>query len=739
MTNTQALANLKKNSLIHKTAYIILCSIFGLTLSSCGDSTNFDFDNSPPSVAPSTAAAFSPASGGPTTNNLLLETVDTDNNGIRLNFPNPPIEGGELSPVRTALNTLDGFSTVNPITLAFAKPLDSASLILGKSIRVFKVNTFPNSLAISNVVSELDSSHLAVSATGTDDKTLALVPLQPLDSHSTYMVILTNSMKFSDGKEVSGSTDYLILRSQDDLTDLPTGTLPDLTQALGLQGLINSMENSAISFSTANSNADDDIAEADITLSWSFTTQTISTVLDGLANTTGAGAIVAAPVPNPVDNTKTLTTKDVNPAFLGIADVYIGTLDIPYYLTPPSAQNPTAPRTEFWTESNGLNSPPTLVTTLTVPLILTIPNAASGKTQPASGWPITMYQHGITRVRTDALIHADSLASQGIATIAIDLPLHGVTATDPTVNPLAAFHASNTPFPNDNELTFDLDFVNNATSAPGPDTNIDDSGAHFLNLSSLLTSRDNIRQGVVNLLVLRNSLGNIAGVTVDTNKVGLIAHSLGGLIGVPYLAIENRSTPTSLVTTAGGIAQLVNGSAAFGPVTRAGLAAANPALAENANLQAFFGAAQQILDSADAINFAKAAANNHPIHMIEVVGDGTDDSLPDQTVPNTVPQSPQPDPDFVPLSPLSGTEPLARIMGLQSIDSTAGANSIVRFTQGEHSTFLTPERRASSTTPNAELLDVFVEMHSQAVSFQVSSGTAIVITDDSDIKAVAQP
>ncbi len=636
---------------VKKSPLIILGAVLTLGLSGCNDSNNFDFDNSPPPVPASTSAAFSPAEGGPTTNNLLF-AGSTDGT---LNIPNPPDADGNTNPVRAALNNLDGFSTTSPITTTFGTSLDPASLAIGTSIRVFQVSRLPNG-AVTGVLAELGPTDIAASTAGSDNKTLALVPLKPLAPNTTYMVILTNALKLANGTPATSSGSYLILRGDNDLTQQPAGTFPDLTQAVQLQALINSMENSAIAFSTTNTPTDDDIAENDIILSWSFTTQTISTVLQGLADTASASTILAG--------TTGKTTKDLNPAFPGIADVFIGTLDIPYYLTPPSLANPTAARTEFWTNSAGPNSPPVQTTTLTIPLILTLPNAASGKSQPAGGWPIVIYQHGITRLRTDALIHADSLASQGIATIAIDLPLHGITVKDLAVSPLAALHAANTIFANDVELTFDMDLIDNATSAAGPDGNIDDSGAHFLNLTSLLTSRDNIRQGVSNMIVLRRSLGNLSlsGINIDTSKVGLIAHSLGGLIGVPYLAVENETTPSSLVTTAGGIAQLVNGSAAFGPVIRAGLAAAG--ITENADLQAFLGAAQTILDSADPINYGATAVSKHPIHMIEVVGDGTSDSLPDQTVPNTVPQASQPDPEFVPLSASFGYRATCNCYGI---------------------------------------------------------------------------
>jgi pimeloyl-ACP methyl ester carboxylesterase len=106
-----------------------------------------------------------------------------------------------------------------------------------------------------------------------------------------------------------------------------------------------------------------------------------------------------------------------------------------------------------------------------------------------------IFQHGITRNRSDALAIAATLAGQGFAVIAIDLPLHGLPASSP-------FNIENSPFgPAANERTFAVDYVNNSTGAAGPDGNADDSGTHFINLSSLLTSRDNVRQGVADLFV----------------------------------------------------------------------------------------------------------------------------------------------------------------------------------------------------------------------------------------------
>ncbi len=56
------------------------------------------------------------------------------------------------------------------------------------------------------------------------------------------------------------------------------------------------------------------------------------------------------------------------------------------------------------------------------------------------------------------------------------------------------------------ERTFDLDAENNVTGAPVPDGIIDPSGIHFINLTSALTSRDNLREGVADLVTFAHAL-----------------------------------------------------------------------------------------------------------------------------------------------------------------------------------------------------------------------------------------
>jgi pimeloyl-ACP methyl ester carboxylesterase len=676
---------IKIASLLTTVSLLVACG-------SSSDSVNFDIPNEEASAAaPPQGPVFDPAGGKlPTTNNLFARPfVDiTSINDGTLNIPNTT-----NNPIIPQLNTLDGFSTSNPIIADFGMPLDQASLSIGTSIRIFEVTTAGP--AITGVVRELSAAEITPVAIGAASNTLALVPKAPLNESTTYMVVLTNGINVfnSDSVSVASKRPTVYILAQG-------GTSLVGTDFEGLEPIrltVNNMETVA---------AGAGVTKDSIVLSWSFTTQSITPVLEAVEASAKAEKLVVVPTGQ--------TTNDINNNLLGLADVYIGTLDIPYYLEAPTTLNPTAPLTGYWKGVGGssltrFNSTPVSNTTLTIPVMMTIPN---NQIRPPAGWPIVMYQHGITRNRTDVLVYADAMANAGFAVIAIDLPMHGAskTVTVAGIEVPNPFHASNTVAFNETELTFDLDLSNNETSAPGPDGVIDSSGTYFINLQSLLTSRDNFRQGVSDLLTLRKSLGNIVDardgstVPINTNRIGLVAHSLGSMVATTYLGVEKQSLPSSLVNPGAPINIVLQESASFGPVIINGLASQG---VTGDAVPAFFQATQFIVDSADPVNFASKAAANNAIHMIKVVDD--------QTVPN------------------SSTDILSQLIGAKAVSSTVtdiapGNAGIVTFTKGGHSTPLTPQG------PNSpfEFLNVFTEMHTQMATFQGSGGTTIQISEGLD-------
>ena len=669
-------------------------------------------------------ANFDPSNGVlPFPINLLL----SGSGDLTLNIPvADPTDFGDP---QVALNALDGFSTVSPWTFSFSDPVDPAT-INGSSVRFFQVQFVFGTIAVQQIVTELvPGQDYVATVAGTDPtgRTIAIVPLRPLDEMTGYMAVVTDAVQDAEGNPATPSQTYFLAKRTDPLvTEGGVSTEPLLDNATAqalepVRQLVNAQESAAEAVG---------IARDDIVLSWTATTQSITPVLNVVRSTLSATSSTLAPTG--------LTTADVLPpgASPGIANVFIGIVELPYFLGVPSAENPTAPLNQFWEASPGNYIPPfdglgldpssTNVTVAnpipverdrqTVPVLVTVPNQFSGQVKPAGGWPVVIFQHGITGNRSQALALADTMASIGVAVISMDLPLHGITQTNPMdpTQPLAGLYVGNTPFaPIANERTFDLDLQDNASGAPGPDGQIDSSGAFFINLQSLLTARDNLRQGQVDLstLALNVPFMDIDGDSVsdfDGSNISFVGLSLGSIVGTGFLAVEPTVNNAVLSVPGGGIANLLAGSPTFGPVIRAGLQQGGVEPDSPAFFQ-FLGAAQQVVDSADPINWSTVAVQDNSILLHEVIGD--------TVVPNSVPGA-----------PLSGTEPMIRIMGLDTITATtqsaAGIRGATRFGVGSHGSLLDPTASPATTA----------EMQGQAASMIATGGTTVVVNDASVIQ-----
>jgi len=670
-------------------------------------------------------ANFDPSNGVlPFPINLLL----SGSGDLTLNIPvADPTDFGDP---QVALNALDGFSTVSPWTFSFSDPVDPSTIVPGSSVRLFQVQFVFGTVAVQQILTELvPGQDYVATVAGTDPtgSTIAIVPLRPLDEMTGYMAVVTNAVQDAEGNPATPSQTYFLTKRTEPLvTEGGVSTDPlldnETAQALEpLRQLVNSQESAAEAVG---------IARDDIVLSWTATTQSITPVLNVVRSTLSSTSSTLAPTG--------LTTADVLPpgASPGIANLFIGIVELPYFLGVPSAENPTAPLNQFWQASPGNYIPPfdglgldpasTNVTVAnpipverdrqTVPVLVTVPNQFSGQVKPAGGWPVVIFQHGITGNRSQALALADTMASIGVVVISMDLPLHGITQTNPIdpTQPLAALYVENTPFgPIANERTFDLDLQDNATGAPGPDGNIDSSGAFFINLQSLLTARDNLRQGQVDLstLALNVPFMDIDGDSIsdfDGSNISFVGLSLGSIVGTGFLAVEPTVNNAVLSVPGGGIANLLAASPTFGPVIRAGLqqAGVEP---DSPDFFQFLGAAQQVVDSADPINWSTVAVQDNSILLHEVIGD--------TVVPNSVPGA-----------PLSGTEPMIRIMGLETITATtqsaAGIRGATRFSVGSHGSLLDPSANPATTA----------EMQGQAASLIATGGTTVIVNDASVIQ-----
>ncbi|MFT6876278.1 MAG: pimeloyl-ACP methyl ester carboxylesterase [Granulosicoccus sp.] len=685
--------------MIMKLHHLLVVAPLVGTLAACSSDSNYDFAASEADRVAQVAAAsppqalFSPDPSAPVLPfpNSLFFTGSVDGT---LNIPVAATADQSLSNPQVALNQSDGFSTTAPIVTTVSEALAPASLIIGETIRIFEVNV--NTDQEMAVTAEL--SKLLMAAVESNGQ-LALIPSVPLKPKTDYLVVLTSGITDVDGRPLQPSLTYDLLKGNVELTN------PSLEQLRGATG------SQLLAAQGAG------VDPATVALSWVFKTQSIREVLQATKDQSAPSALVLG------DSTTTTAAIGAQ----GKANIYVGALAVPYYLTSVGEDlNPVPALNGFWKNASdlvvgavgGSGAPeyaPVATTTETIPVIMSVPNAASatGGNMPANGWPVTLFQHGINGNRSQMLAIADAMADVGRVVIAIDMPMHGITDVS---NP---FHADNTPFA-ERERTFNIDIAVNPLAegetavdgAPtlGPDGKVDASGTHFINLQNLANLRDNLRQAVADLFVLAASVGSaqVADVQLDASNMTFIGHSLGGIVGGTMLSFETSYRAATLAMPGGGVARLLVNSESFGPRINSNLAAVGIATG-SADYNSFLLAAQTLVDSGDPINHAStlAASGSIPIHMIEVIGD--------TVVPNNVATA-----------PLSGTDPLARLLGLTQIDASAAGGALVKFSAGDHGSILSP----------AANLEAFIEMQMQTASFAATAGTQLPITDATVIQAV---
>jgi pimeloyl-ACP methyl ester carboxylesterase len=317
-----------------------------------------------------------------------------------------------------------------------------------------------------------------------------------------------------------------------------------------------------------------------------------------------------------------------------------------------------------------------------VPVLVTYPTVGGGCTKPADGWPVVIFQHGITTDRTASLGFANSMAAAAtgcFATVAMDLPTHGVDASttdrNGTATRYSAFNAFNvagytdanplvTPFASTLAGLAAADITTytglaerhenlalNALQQPvamnftvGEESG--NSGDMFINLTNMQQTRDHIRQAVMDMLNLNASIANMdidgAGAgDLDEDNIHFVGHSLGAITGLTYAAVNNAVAGNAniadkdinllktvvLANPGGQLPKLLENSPSFSASLLPGLAASGLTQGMS-DLEKFFGVFQGPLDSADPVNFTDLLkSTNTPVLMFEMVGGGLVDAV----------------------------------------------------------------------------------------------------------------
>lgn len=582
-------------------------------------------------------------------------------------------------PNAETINMLDGFSTVASATARFSAPIDPAS-ISAATVFMLEVNVDNGTKATVGfrrlLVYGTDFTARVAATPDSSGQTLEIVPLKPLTpstgaTNVGYLIVLTNGLTDTSGNAATPDRDYLAIQSALPTCEALTGTLNGICLLTGAQ------------LQVAGAVLGPDIA-GNAVLTFSFSTQATGDTMGIAAALAQPTAIVA------VDTTFDLATLGIP----GDADIYAGFLEIPYYL------DPAAPLTGYWEAAPGgpgvpstnltrFNPVPVAKATLDIPLLVTVPNTIA---KPVAGWPVVIFQHGLTGNRAQAAAIAGAYASVGFVVAAIDIPLHGITNDpNPATNPFLPLYEG------DAERTFNLDFVNNGTGATGPDGIDDPSGSYIIRLESLLTSRDNLRQAALDIVQLAASLPglDLDGDTVadiDGARIHFAGLSLGGIVGTVANALPIPTLSAYLSVAGGGVANLLRESVTLGPRIQAGLVAAGLPLGTTL-YDNFFRDAQTAVDAGDPLNYIATAVTRRPILLTQVEGDAVFPNSATQRLVAAVPT-------FLKTA-AGGPNPVA-----------AGQGTWVHFNSGSHGSLLSPDAS----------LDVTMEMQTHAASLVAPPG-----------------
>lgn len=165
-------------------------------------------------------------------------------------------------------------------------------------------------------------------------------------------------------------------------------------------------------------------------------------------------------------------------------------------------------------------------------------------TAPAGGWPVVIFQHGLGGEKETGLLVANTLASAGYATVAMDMPLHGQRASD--IANQAGIPCTDV---DPDAVTCD---IQTGVCTGGCDDVQDSSGSGFLS-PNVFGVRDNFRQAIVDHLSLLRALSDDELSDLDPTRVGYLGQSLGGIAGANLAAfVGTDEIDATVLNVAGG-------------------------------------------------------------------------------------------------------------------------------------------------------------------------------------------
>lgn len=298
-------------------------------------------------------------------------------------------------------------------------------------------------------------------------------------------------------------------------------------------------------------------------------------------------------------------------------------------------------------------------------------------TKPADGWPVVIYQHDLkeNRFSESVLQFAESMAAQCIATIAIDLPLHGPLPNVDSGYNVAGNEVPLMAFVNESETGKDVgsvglppydSFINiyagnnaagielltkrtlaqrhfgltseaNSFTPQAASQTFGTSGSLFFDYLHFQTLRDNMRQAVMDLMNLTASIPsmdykNDGKVDFNKDKIHFVGKGLGGIVGMTFVALNNanvdnnkslvRIQSASFIDVTGGLGAWARTSAVGEDMvsffTKAKSEGGGGVTKDSGDFNSLFYMFQATLDTVDPLTYVnKFATSNTPFVMFK--------------------------------------------------------------------------------------------------------------------------
>jgi hypothetical protein len=519
-------------------------ALAGLPLFALADGVSVKFDLSDPAASPFPSNSFTVPDG-------------SQNTYRRVNLPKPncavrPSDCADIS----VLNMLDGFSTQPRITVPFTGDIDVSSV---NSDSIFLVN-LGDTLTYAGAGQKIGINQVLWDP---QTKTLVFQPEALLNEHSRYALIITSSVRDASGKSIkSGGFGEIFGTGQDRNTSEYRRELRDaLRSAFGSSDRV-----------VAGSVFTTQSISADLYKIMQQIKQSTPAPASFMVGASGGNAVRAVFPTSSVTRidfkrqtgaAPSFTTSALPLAALQVSPGAVGQIAYGSF-TSPDYQNAA----KFFPATGTLNGQPQAQGSNKLTFQLFVPAGA----KPAGGWPVAIFGHGFTDSMYGApWTVASTLASRGIATLAINVVGHGGGKFGTlTVQRL-------------NGAPVEIDAGGRGIDQDGNGTIDSTEGVNAAPPYTVLGNRDGLRQTTVDIMQLVREVE--VGMDVDgdgvpdlnAQRIYYSGQSFGGIYGTILLGVE-PNIRAGVPNVAGGSITEVARLGGFRPLTGIALASRVPSL-----------------------------------------------------------------------------------------------------------------------------------------------------------------